>query len=172
MRKILTGLLVLTSISAFADDSTLVRWKNKYKAADGTIWSDILPKQYANCITKKNYQRQPDDWYNDNCEKDLDGEFVGTDTKEEKIIDSDAIRACKAIGGELPSVKDYHVIGVSYGNSEWVKMPNMEYKAFWTTDSTNYKNSDANTFGGTRGLIFQADRSQTSDVRCIRKPKH
>lgn len=168
MKKLMIGLLALTSISAVADAH---RWKNKYKATDGTIWSDILPEQHVNCITKKNYQPRPDDWYDDNCEKELDGEYVGTDTKEKKVIDSDAIRACKAIGGELPSVKDYEVIGASYGNSEWVKMPNMEYKAFWTTDSTNYKNTVANTFGGTRGLIFEANRMDRSDVRCIRKPK-
>jgi hypothetical protein len=104
-------------------------WPNAYTASDGTIWSDMLPKVYANCISVKDTKGNPkvdSDGYVI-CQRDSYGIMLGASSDGKTLVDSDAIQACKAIGGELPTIEDFQNLG-----NHWQDLPNME-QLFWTT---------------------------------------
>ena len=82
-------------------------WKNAYQAPNGTLWSDILPLRYANCITEKDPQGHV--LMRDGspvCKKDSVGNYIGTSADKTTVIDSDAVQACKEIGGIFPSLEE------------------------------------------------------------------
>jgi hypothetical protein len=186
------------SISAFASPN--VNWPNAYTAPDGTVWSDILAggypgayfngyiSEYSNCISTKDSQGNPnfyqvlgvDDGVT--CEKDSTGVYLGTSSDLTTVTDSDAVEACKAIGGELPTSEDIKNLGSHYQDlphptaefwSSTVGMSEVESKLwFLGVSGSSYPNSlNAVTLedSSTEGLLTvnQEPRNGLMAVRCV-----
>ena len=104
-----------------------VNWPNSFKASNGVIWSDILFDKYANCISEKDARGKPIIGSDGLavCKKDSNGNIQGASLV---MIDSDAIRACAALGGELPSELDFDKLGAE------IKKLNNALSESWTVD--------------------------------------
>jgi hypothetical protein len=108
-------------------------WPNAYTAPDGTIWSDNIsgsvwndssPGLFLNCISNTYSQGGPPE----SCQYDADGILLGTSLDQRTVLDSNAVRACKTIGGELPSEQDFKNLG-----NHWVDLPNSQGMVYWTS---------------------------------------
>lgn len=171
--KVLTFVIALT-LNALAQASTQpiqpqnttsANWSNAYTAADGTIWSDILPDIYANCISIKDDQGHPISYGNALCEQDSKGNNLGLSSDGLTVIDSDAIRACQSIGGNLPSLQDFLNLKQSYND-----MPHVEDYVYWSSSIVSYNPNDSMCFGNADGeaSVSGAGFSGSfSSVRCI-----
>ena len=91
--------LLFLSVAAKANP-----WDHSYVAKNGTVWSETLSTNYANCIAQRDSHGNPT--YQDAshnyvvCEQNKDGtDKVGLSQDGMTVVDSDAVRACKAIGG-------------------------------------------------------------------------
>jgi hypothetical protein len=75
-----------------------------------------LPNQYVNCITEKDSQGKPLVGTNGLvlCQRTASGHYVGDSTDGFKILDSDAQKACQAIGGRLPTQQEFEDLKTNY----------------------------------------------------------
>lgn len=144
-----------------------INWKNLRETEDGTIWSDVLPGKYVNCLSKKNSAGEllmGTDGYIV-CQRDAKGKLLGTSSDNSTITDSDAIRACKSIGGKLPTRNDFQKLGEDY-----VNLPGMKKNLFWTS-SANNDWYEAETsfffFGIDNGNISWGQPNKQYSVRCV-----
>ena len=100
----------LTPVIPVSDPST---WQNSYKAVDGAIWSDMVQSDVwgpiRNCLIRHDVDGTPiyDSISNAVCQKDASGKILGTSADGSTVTDSDAIRVCKQMGGNLPTVQDF-----------------------------------------------------------------
>jgi hypothetical protein len=118
--RFLEGVRCVTHLIQPSFGTNPANWPNGYVASDGSIWSDILSGHYANCISQKDSQGNPLGASSGvvSCQKDANGNNLGLASDDQSIIDSDAVEACKTIGGELPSTQDFLALG-----SEYTKLP-------------------------------------------------
>jgi hypothetical protein len=169
--KSLTNLVIifastLFGVTALAAQSAPSNWPNSYTASNGTIWSDVLSGNYVNCISNKDSNGNPiaDSDGDIVCKTDTKGGYLGTSANELEILDSDAIEACKAIGGELPSFEQLWAMVTSAESDNlghWISIT-------WTTRTASTSDSDeASTLSaGDGGSGFQP-RNLPMDVRCV-----
>jgi hypothetical protein len=162
-------------------------WQNAYKDPNGTLWSDILPGTYADCISEKDSDGkirtiidEPNrvacqatyDTFLDNYVND------GVNLESQTVYASDAIDACKLIGGTLPSDLDY--LFLRNLGDEYLKVPNIQSTDVWTTssDPNQVGNSFLVSFSSTApdgDGFYEHERSSSQDssimssVRCIKR---
>ena len=144
-------------------------WLTVYTATNGTIWSDSLPGVYKNCISIMDAHDNP---LPSRCEENASGSsYLGISSNGLTVIDSDAVRACKAVGGELPTLQDF----TDLGDVEYAKLnAGSGNLSFWTaTISTNYQHM-SNQMGGTSlfgnlRFLIERDSSEMATVRCVRR---
>jgi hypothetical protein len=80
-------------------------------APNGDVWSEIILadngdyRDFYNCVRK-----------NENCVRDNSGILIGS--KDNEVINSEAIDYCKSIGGNLPSKYDYDALFLYFPNFE------------------------------------------------------
>jgi hypothetical protein len=125
-------------------------WKNSYKATNGTIWSGILPGAYVNCIKEG--------W---GCRVDPD--YVGTSSDGLTVTNSDAVQACKAIGGALPTEQDFANLGDH--DKDILSTPN----GLWSASTVGeYDTAEAKFFLGSTVLFSGTEnRIGYHSVRCV-----
>jgi hypothetical protein len=170
-RLVLLGIAVTLSAFAHAEGHSNRAqgpsgWNNSYTAPDGTIWSDILPDTYANCISEKDPQGKPIlssvDVYI--CQQDSNGNLLGTSSDHRTVVDSDAVQACTAMGGELPTIQDFKNLG-----SDYQDVPNMGGNWYWSS-SLDPKDTDlAQGFVGDTGYGYVDDRFFGHQLHCVRR---
>ena len=190
LKTLICGTYFIFSFSASAQYPS--NWPNKYVSNDGTIWSNVLPGKYANCISE--VDAQPSDGFTvckairnsaGEVERFLNASNeLGVDIYKAglKIVEkSDASEACRVIGGKLPTRQNYINLG-----SEFVKLPGMQLPGihenyFWTSSYTPNEINDpwsgvfefiamnGNTFPGTSSGVTDSDpwRNQLLSVRCV-----
>jgi hypothetical protein len=165
MKKIIIGLLAMASVSAFADN---IEWQNSKKTSDGTIWSDVIPGQFFNCFPKKTSAGEliRDDWGIVKCVKKADGTNLGISTDHKSIIDSDAIRACRSIGGDLPAEADFLKL-----ENDPIELPGMSNRFFWSSTISDSGHVDFGFgFGKDENGVsyYNPELSVEGYVRCIK----
>jgi hypothetical protein len=162
-------------------------WQNAYKDSNGTLWSDVLPETYANCISEKDSDGKIrtiiDEPNRVACQATYDtflATYVndGVNLESQTIYASDAIDACKAIGGTLPSDMDY--LFLRNLKDEYLKVPNIQSSDVWTTsnDPNQVENSFLVSFSSTApdgNGFYEHERSASEDsstmssVRCMKR---
>jgi len=178
--------LILTISSAYAKND--VPLQNIYKSPDGTYWSDELPQTHINCILKKEYEGKPAaDLERVRmtageviCERDTQGRLLGLSGDGKTIVDSDAVRSCKALGAgwDLPSVEDFIKLGAG---ASYLHHSSPVYKKFkiewvWTSSTmAGYSRPSEyivrvmilhpKNFGGTAHLP-----ENSANVFCVKHP--
>ena len=89
-----------------------LEWSGAFTSKNGLVWSKVLTKRYSNCITQKDSSGNPIQYPNSTralCEEDARGDNLGVlriPYEMGKITDSDAVKACSAIGGQVPKWSD------------------------------------------------------------------
>lgn len=141
-------LLLTVTVLSHAKNPKNTTWLNAFVDSSGNIWSDTLPGLYAN------------------CKKNLDRGCIFDSTAE----DTEAARACKEIGGTLPSWSDFRKLD----SAEMRNLANGSDVVFWTSTVATYKISNLEMFDV--AFVFHTDdslnvdgkdRSEELDVRCI-----
>ena len=175
MKKYLTVLLALVAMfttQAVNAQTSPTDWKYAYQEPDGTIWSNVLPAIYANCISKKNAQGFPQldqDGFVD-CKKDAHGNYLNASRYGRDVFEagtaviqkSDATEACRAIGGKLPTKEDYERLGANH-----VKLRGMNGH-FWTSSVHPDFQYHAFYFLGDLGYIYDKLLINVkTEVRCV-----
>jgi hypothetical protein len=139
-------------------------WANTWKASDGTIWSDLLPGVYSNCISVKDQAGDPvlDSEGFVVCEADSQGGLAGDSSDGLSIVDSDAVRACQAVGGLLPSEEDFNILGADFS-----KLPNMADHWYWSTLVYFPNPVGGEGLIGNQGNLALVYRKDLGSVRCV-----
>jgi hypothetical protein len=164
MKYALIVMLLFSSL-AFAGTSSCDHasaWPNsEWGPYNLSIWSSYLPRHYANCISEKDNQGNTivNPVNGDvTCKMDSKGNYLGTSPDGRTVIDSDAIRACKVIGGDLRDDGDYapHVV------QTWSKIidTNNPKDALWYTGNDNW-------MAGPNGPVWFRDRNSPEAIICI-----
>ncbi|MCC7460623.1 MAG: hypothetical protein IT286_04895 [Proteobacteria bacterium] len=136
-------------------------------------WSSILPKKYANCISVKDKNGEPvaDDNYrpgNVKCKEDQNGNYLRLSEDKLTIKDSDAVSACKALGGRLPTGKEF------YNHKNFLRtlpdtkndLPALSTEGLLWASSTSINDPDgAHIFDGD-GFSLEP-RSELHQIRCV-----
>ena len=157
-------LIAGSTSSAFAQ--TTSAWQNAYTASNGTVWSNILPVDYANCISEKdgNGNAIVNASGFVNCEKNSAGDLIGDSSDGTTVQYSDAVQACLSIGGSLPTEADYQALGqefqkLSDSRNAWF---------FWTASNFSEQPGFANVFSDHTGQFIGNSRIFPQAVRCIK----
>ena len=165
LKTVASALVLAFGVAAMAAQNTgPASWPNAYRAPDGTIWSDVFPSMYPNCISRKDAQGKPIDDGIYGCQTDSNGNLLGTSSDGLTVLDSDAVQACKAIGGELPTLQDFVNLGDHYKD-----LPDMYYFKYWTS-SVAFEAS-AQYFVGEFGGVGHYARFEYTSVRCVSRAK-
>jgi len=136
---VLTVLVGISTTAMAQSKPSPLDWQNATNV-NGKIWSDILPKEYANCISKKGDNGEPivkDGWVE--CEKDENDNLLNASRDDKDVYvpgltiieKSDATEACKKIGGVLPSIEDFIALGSGYAS-----LP-MNGRSFWSASAAS-----------------------------------
>ena len=164
--------LILFLIFSSVDTAKADAWAGAYKAKNGSIWSDILPGGgYSNCISKKDSAGKPIPGQEGakRCETAPSQYLLGDSVDRSTVIDSDAVQACKAIGGELPTTDDFDALGDERDN-----LPHFNDANTWTASIAPVTLSDlfayigpGDSFNYFGGGVF---RYEEVSVRCVLRP--
>jgi hypothetical protein len=181
MKKILIISILLCATFSNADGVGPANWSNAYTGPDGKVWSDILPKAYVNCISYKDSHGNPVIGADNGlvaCERDsASGLFVGDaplgDPAFGTVLDSDAIRACKEIGGRLPTLPEYLALGLNF--TKLSRAPTNDSSTWATVNwtSTLHEDGDIDPYGSSFTYVFgygtgsYIARRNLSLVRCV-----
>jgi len=172
MKTQLTLLIILLLPTLSSTSFAQSVWSHPIKAADGTIWSDALPGSYANCISKPG--SFSDDFFV-HCEWKSRHVLLGNSEDSRQVIDSDAMRACKAVGGVLPSVRDFRNLG---DNFRKLDQHNINANSFFLTDISDDHGLCAGVFPspGTQvneaDLTYEYQRNRKISVHCVIHPNN